>query len=115
MLASDKTISGNGIDGLLKTLENRVVELFGGQIAEDHVCGTNDKDDVWFELEDTALEIFKNQAYRDAILPIATFLNDQVEAGATEINGALIDAELNKHLPDAPKKKTGLGGFFGGR
>ncbi len=139
VLATDKTISGNGIDGLLKTLENRVIELFGGQIAEDHVCGTNsccsgdvsrldelcnliaglsgtsDKDDVWFELEDTALEIFSDQAYRDAILPIATFLNDQVEAGATEIDGALIDAELNKHLPEASKKKSGIGGFLFGR
>ena len=138
-LASDKTISGNGIDGLLKTLENRVIELFGGQIAEEHVCGTNsccsgdvaridelcnliaglsgtsDKDNVWFALEDTALEIFKDEAYRDAILPIATFLNDQVEAGLAEIEGALIDAELNKYLPDLPKKKSGLGGFLFGR
>jgi len=129
-LASDKTISGNGIDGLLRTLENRVIELFGGQIAEEHVCGTNsccsgdvaridelcnliaglsgsgDKDDVWFELEDTALAIFKDQAYRDAILPIATFLNEQVEAGATEIEGALIDAELDNTCPKCPRKRV---------
>lgn len=137
VLASDKTISGNTIGALLETLENRVVELFGGQIAEEHVCGTNsccsgdvaridelcnlisgisgsgDKDTVWFDLEDKALEIFANQHYRDAVLPIAQFLHDQVENGATEINGKLIDAELDKYLPPLQKKKR-LGGFLFG-
>ena len=137
VLASDKTISGNTIGALLETLENRVIELFGGQIAEEHVCDTNsccsgdvaridelcnliaglsgagDKDTVWFTLEDRALAIFADQSYRDAILPIAQFLNDQVAAGATEIDGKLIDAELDKYLPPLAKKKT-LGGFLFG-
>ena len=137
-LASDKTISGNTIGALLETLENRVIELFGGQIAEEHVCGTNsccsgdvaridelcnliagisgegDKDTIWFDLEDKALDIFKAQAYRDAVLPIAEFLHGQVEGGATEIDGKLIDAELDKYLPPL-QKKSGLGGFLFGR
>jgi len=139
VLASDKTISGNTIGALLETLENRVIELFGGQIAEEHVCGTNsccsgdvaridelcnlisglsgigDKDTVWFDLEDKALEIFSDQRYRDAVLPLAEFLNQQVLEGHSEIDGKLIDAELDKHVPALPKKK-GLGGFlFGGK
>ena len=138
VLASDKTISGNTIGALLETLENRVIELFGGQIAEEHVCDTNsccsgdvaridelcnliaglsgigDKDGVWFELEDRALAIFEDQAYRDAVLPIAEFLHAQVENGAAEIDGKLIDAELDKYLPPL-QKKGGLGGFLFGR
>lgn len=138
VLASDKTISGNTIGALLETLENRVIELFGGQIAEEHVCNTNsccsgdvaridelcnliagisgqgDKDSIWFELEDKALDIFKDQAYRDAVLPIAKFLHAQVERGSTEIDGKLIDAELDKYLPPLQKKR-GLGGFLFGR
>jgi len=139
VLASDKTISGNTIGALLETLENRVIELFGGQIAEEHVCDTNsccsgdvaridelcnliaglsgsgDKDTVWFSLEDRALAIFADQKYRDAVLPIAHFLHAQVEAGSTEIEGRLIDAELDKLVPALPKKK-GIGSFlFGAR
>jgi len=135
VLASDKTISGNSIGALLETLENRVIELFGGQIAEEHVCDTNsccsgdvaridelcnliaglsgsgDKDALWFELEDKALEIFADQRYRDAVLPIARFLHGQVENGAAEIDGKLIETELDKYLP-RQKKKKGLGSFL---
>jgi hypothetical protein len=71
------------------------------------LSGTSDKDNVWFALEDTTLEIFKDDSYRDAILPIAEFLNAQVEAGIAEIEGAL--------MPETPKKKNGIGGFLFGR
>lgn len=138
VLASDKTISGNTISALVETLENRIIELFGGQIAEEHVCGTNsccsgdvaridelanlvaglsgesDKDTVWFELEDVALEIFADQRYKDAILPIAEFLHKQVMEGHSQIEGKLIDAEIDKFIPRQQKKK-GLSGFFFGR
>ena len=138
VLASDKTITGNTIGALLQTLENRIIELFGGQIAEEHVCGTNsccsgdvaridelcnlvagisgqtDKDSVWFELEDTALEIFSDQRYKDAISPVAQFLHEKVMEGYSEIDGKLIDAELDKYVPALPKKK-GLGGLLFGR
>ena len=118
VLASDKTISGNTIGALLETLENRVIELFGGQIAEEHVCDTNSccsGDVARIDLEDKALEIFSDQRYRDAILPVAEFLHQQVLEGHSQIDGRLIDAELDKYVPALPKKK-GLGSFlFGGK
>lgn len=138
VLASDKTITGNTIGALLQTLENRIIELFGGQIAEEHVCGTNsccsgdvaridelanlvagisgqnDKDSVWFELEDIALNIFSDQKYRDAILPIAEFLHQQVQDGHSQIDGPLIDAEIDKYIAPLQKRK-GLGGFLFGK
>lgn len=140
MLTSDKTFSGNRIGGLVQMLESRVIELFGGQIAETVACSSNtccsgdvsrideltrliaglkgveESEDVWFELEDVAESIFENQQYRDAIIPIAEFLHQRVLDGWEIIDGADIEAELDKYVPAAPKS-GGLKNFlsFGGR
>lgn len=130
MLVSEKTFAGNKIGPLVQTLENRVIELFGGQIAEVEACdsntccsgdvsrideltrliagltGTPDSESVWFELEDIAEGIFKDQRYRDAILPIAEFLHQRVLDGAEIINGEDIEAELDKYVPAMPKDRS---------
>lgn len=135
MLVSDKTFSGNTIAPLILMLENRVIELFGGQIAEVEACASNtccsgdvsridelcrliaglkgapDPETVWFELEDVAESIFKNEQYRNAIMPMAEFLHQQVLNGAEIIDGDLIEAELDKHVPAAPKAKKGFLSF----
>ena len=135
MLVSDKTFSGNKIGGLVKMLENRVIELFGGQIAETEACSSNtccsgdvsrideltrliaglsgsgDPESVWFELEDVAEDIFKDQRYRDAILPIAEFLHQRVLDGWEIIDGKDLDAELDKYVP-AMSKDQGLKKFL---
>ncbi len=127
MLVSEKIFSGNKIGPLVQTLENRVIELFGGQIAETEACsaslccsgdvsrideltrlivglsGRSDPESVWFELEDVAESIFKDQRYRDAIIPIAEFLHQQVLDGCDIIDGADLEAELDKYVPKAPK------------
>ena len=127
MLVSEKTFSGNKSGPLIQTLENRVIELFGGQIAETEACssssccsgdvsrideltrliaglsGKGDPESVWFELEDVAESIFKEQRYRDAIIPIAEFLHQRVLDGWEIIDGDDIEAELDKYVPSVPK------------
>ena len=136
MLVSDKTVAGNNINALVQTLENRVIELFGGQIAEEYICsshsccsgdvsridelarliagltGVEDSDLVWFELEDQANKIFKSDKYKDAILPIAEFLYQKTREGAAVIDGAELEQELDKYVPPLDQKR-GLSGFFG--
>ena len=136
MLVSDKTVAGNTINSLIQTLENRVVELFGGQIAEEYICashsccsgdvsridelarliagltGVEDSDLVWFELEDLAHGIFENEQYKDAILPIAEFLHKKTLEGADTIDGEELERELDKYVPPLEQKRS-LSRFFG--
>ncbi len=136
MLVSDKTVAGNNINALIQTLENRVIELFGGQIAEEYICsshsccsgdvsridelarliagltGVEDSDLVWFELEEQANEIFKTPRYKDAILPIAEFLYKKTQDGADIIDGNELEQELDKYVPPL-EQKSGLSNFFG--
>ena len=135
MLVSEKTFSGNKIGPLVQTLENRVIELFGGQIAETEACssssccsgdvsrideltrlivglsGKSDPESVWFELEDVAESIFEDQRYRDAIIPIAEFLHQRVLDGWEIIDGDDLEAEMDKYVPMAPKP-SGLKKFL---
>ncbi len=128
VLVSDKTFANNDWGSFIEALEIRVIELFGGQIAEEAACSCNtcgigdiarvdelsrliaglegeeDAEAVMFRLEDIALSIFAKPEYRDAIVPIATFLADHVEAGKEMINGDDIEAELDKYVPRAAKK-----------
>jgi len=128
VLSSDKAFATNDWGALVETLENRIIELFGGQIAEEHCCGTNtccsgdiaridelsrlvsgltgadDAEAVMFELEDAAIEIFADQKYRDAILPVAEFLFRRVGEGREVIDGPDIEAELDRHVPAAEQK-----------
>lgn len=136
MLVSEKTFSGNRIAPLVQMLENRVIELFGGQIAEVIACSSNsccsgdvsrmdeltrliaglkgieDSEDVWFELEDVAESIFNDQSYRDAIIPIAEFLHQRVLDGWEIIDGDDLEAELDKYVPLTPKA-GGMKKFLG--
>jgi len=128
VLISDKAFATNDWAAFIETLEIRIIELFGGQIAEEHACGTNtccsgdiaridelsrlvsglsgaeDSETVMFALEDAAHKIFTDPAYRDAIIPIAQFLHQRVVDGREEIDGPDIETELDKYVPLAPPK-----------
>ncbi len=128
VLVSDKTFVGNNWASLSDTLENRIIELFGGQIAEEHACATNtccsgdvaridelarlvagldgerDSDTIYFDLEDVALEIFAEKDFRAAIVPIAEFLYAHVQNDQVVIDGKDVEAELDKHVPPLPEK-----------
>lgn len=129
VLISDKAFANNDWESFIEMLEIRVIELFGGQIAEETACSCNtcgigdiarvdelsrliagldgeaDPETVMFDLEDVALKIFAKPEYKDAIIPIATFLAEQVKAGRELINGPDIEAELDKYVP-RPAKQT---------
>lgn len=128
VLISDKAFATNKWDDFIETLEVRIIELFGGQIAEEHACGTNtccsgdiaridelsrlvaglkdleDSETVMFDLEDAARMIFDNPAYRDAIIPVAQFLSQRVAQGREIIDGPDIEAEIDKYIPAEPPR-----------
>lgn len=135
MLESDKVLKGGSIRALTDLLANRCIELFGGRIAEDHACQSSsccdgdtaridelcrliaglqggDPEEIWFELEDVALDIFSNEKVRDAIVPIADFLYERVEAGRPVVDGAEVEALMDRLLDKRPEKKKGLGRLF---
>ncbi len=135
-LVSDKIFEGNNWGSFIEMLELRVIELFCGQIAEELVCdsssccsgdvtrideltrliaGLNEAGDtatVWFGLEEIAEKIFADPQYRAAIEPLAEFLYDRFSKGHEEIDGRELEAELDKHVPPLPARKTGLRKLF---
>lgn len=129
LMESDKVLRGNTLGSLVEVLENRCIELFGGQIAEQHACGTNsccsgdvaridelcrlisgidgrrDAETIWFDLEEVAERVFADQRTHDAILPLAEFLFSEVEAGRPAVPGKLIEAKLDELV--APRAGKG--------
>lgn len=137
VMESDKVLHGNGLRALAHVLENRCIELFGGQIAEEHACGTNSccsgdvaridelcrlisgiegdrtPEEIWFHTEDVAIEIFSDERRRDAILPLAEYLFNEVEAGRPRVPGAQVEALLDDLVgPRKSRAKRGLSGLF---
>ena len=133
LMESDKILRGNTLNSLIDVLENRCIELFGGQIAEQHACGTNsccsgdvaridelcrliagidgkrDHETIWFELEEIAEKVFADERTHDAILPLAEFLYAEVEAGRPAVPGNLVEAKLDELVaPRAGKGSRGL-------
>lgn len=137
VMESDKILRGNGLRALAEVLENRCIELFGGQIAEEHACGTNSccsgdvarideltrlisgiegdrtPEEIWFTLEDVALDLFDDQRRREAILPLAEYLHAEVEAGRPMVPGGRVEALLDELVgPREGRGKRGLAGLF---
>ncbi len=132
ILESDKVLRGNSLRALQEVLETRCIELFGGQIAEHDFCksstafsgdvarideltrliagleGKRSAEDIWFEAEDVALEIFGDDKYRNAVLPVAQFLHDEVEKGHNVIPGEQVDAFMDRVLGAPEKARGGL-------
>jgi len=129
VLVSDKTFTNNDWNSFIETLEIRIIELFGGQIAEELACNCNtcgsgdiaridelarliaglgealDHETVLFDLEDVAQGIFADEKVRDAVLPIAEFFHARMMNKREEIPGSDIEAELDRYIPRKPKEK----------
>lgn len=129
MLISDKSYSSFDWGSFAEMLEVRIIELFGGQLAEEIACSCNtcgsgdvarideltrvvagldgdeDAETIFFKLEDVATDIFSRQEYRDAIVPLAEFMYRRVVDGREVIDGKDLEAELDKHVPFTPKEK----------
>lgn len=135
---TDKTFVGNNWDSFMEVLEKRVIELFGGQIAEEIICDAThcctgdihrideltrllaglmdipDHEEIFFRFEKVAQDIFEKEEYRALITPLSEFLFAKEEKGEYEIPGIEVEAVINRHLgPLQANQKKGLGSLFG--
>ena len=135
---TDKTFIGNDWNSFTEVLEKRVIELFGGQIAEEIICQAThcctgdihrideltrliaglmdipDHEEIFFRFEKIGKDIFEDEAIRAVIEPLSDFLFAKEEAGEYEIPGHEVEEVINRYLPppEAARKK-GLGSLFG--
>lgn len=134
MTIAEKKFVSHSWDSFMDILENRALELFGGQIAEEEVCGSTsccsgdisrideisrilaglsvedevDSEEILFELEDRAKEMFAPEHVREAILPVAEYLFEQEEADKMEVDGKAITKIIERYIPRPPEEKGGL-------
>jgi len=138
ILVSDKAF-GQDWDSFIETLEIRIIELFGGLLAEEFTCSSatccsgdvarideltrlvaglseeGDHEFIWDKLENVAQKIFDQKRNQDAILPLAEFLYQRVLDGEEFVNGKDVEVELDRLVPFAPKKKWSKRLFSFGR
>ncbi len=141
MLVAEKAFANLSWNSFIETLESRVMELFGGQIAEELIChhssccsgdisrideitrilyalysdddlDLESSEDILFELEERTQVMFAPQEVRDAILPVAEFIFAQEEEGVFEIDGKAVTREIEKVLPPPLKEKSGFFSFL---
>ncbi|MBF0248029.1 MAG: hypothetical protein HQL36_08165 [Alphaproteobacteria bacterium] len=134
MTIAEKAFLSNSWDSFMDILENRALELFGGQIAEDIMCGGTsccsgdisrideisrilcglsteeeiESEDILFDLEDRAKEMFTPDHVKAAIQPVAEFLYAQELEGHMEIDGKAITRIIEQYIPKPPEEKRGL-------
>jgi len=134
MTIAEKKFISHSWDSFMDILENRALELFGGQIAEELVCGSTsccsgdisrideisrilaglsveddlDSEEILFELEDRAKNMFAPDHVRAAIIPVAEYLCEQENAGLMEISGKKVAQIIEQFIPRPPKEKGGL-------
>ena len=134
MTIAEKKFVSHSWDSFMDILENRALELFGGQIAEQMVCGSTaccsgdisrideisrilaglsveddvDSEEILFELEDRAQAMFAPDHVRAAIVPVAEYLYEQEEAGHMEVGGKAVTKIIAQYIPSPPKEKGGL-------
>lgn len=134
MTIAEKKFISHSWDSFMDILENRALELFGGQIAEEMICGSTtccsgdisrideisrilaglsvedqvDSEEILFELEDRAILMFAPDQVRAAILPVAEFLFEQETDGHMEVRGKDVTRIIERYIPRPAKEKGGL-------
>ena len=134
MMSAEKAFTSHNWDSFVETLENRVLELFGGQIAEEIICGHSsccsgdisrideitrilealyseddiDSEDILLDLEEQAQEMLASEQVRDALLPVAEFFLAHEEIGKIEMNGEAVTKVIEKFIPRPAKEKRGI-------
>ncbi|MCB2100432.1 MAG: hypothetical protein KDE22_06160 [Rhodobacterales bacterium] len=135
---TDKVFRSNDWGSFYAVLEERALELFGGQLAEDIVCGSatccagdisrideltrimaglgdgnEGAEDIYFRLEAQADAIFREPPYQEAIIPLADYLFDCDSAGKLEIAGPAIEDLIDCFAPrPEPDSEGGLRGLL---
>ncbi len=134
---TDKIFIHNNWDSFIDILEARVVELFGGQLAERMLCGSHtccegdisrideltrliaglsndtEYEDVFFHLEDVAEKIFGDSRVIAALTPLADVLYEHELRDEYEIPGPEIEAIIDRFIPPVPKRKNRFKSLFG--
>lgn len=134
MMVCEKPFANYSWNAHVETLENRILELLGGQSAEAIACGSasccsGDRSrideitriletlyaeddlgaqDILFDLKDRAQEMFAPKPVRDAIVPVAEFLFDQERDGYMKIDGKALTATIAKFIPQPIQKRRSL-------
>ncbi|MCW8916084.1 MAG: hypothetical protein OQK24_09565 [Magnetovibrio sp.] len=134
MTISEKKFVSNNWNSFMDILEHRVLELFGGHIAEEVVCDSTaccsgdisridelskilaglsveeeiDSEEILFELEDRAIEMFAPDHVRDAILPVAEYLFEQDQLDHMEVSGKEVTKIIERYIPRPPVEKGGF-------
>ncbi len=134
MTVCEKPFTSYNWNAYVEILEIRVLELFGGQSAENIVCASascssgdssrideitriletlyNEDDlraqDILFDLKDRALEMFAPKPVRDAIVPVAEFLFAQERDGYIKIGGKVLTDTIAKFIPQPVHKRRSL-------
>jgi len=127
---TEKTFVANSWASFCDVLESRAMELFGGQITEEMICGgatyftgdvsrideitrilaglsgDEEAEDIFFRLEDETDRIFEDPAYREAIVPVANLLYEQETLGHLVIPGEGIEDMISRYVPRPSKRKT---------
>ncbi|CCQ75187.1 protein of unknown function [Magnetospira sp. QH-2] len=133
---TDKSFLHNNWDSFMDMLEARVIELFGGQMAEHMICGSHtcctgdisrideltrllaglnedtDYEDVFFHLEEVAQNIFTDSRTIDALLPLAEFLYEKELATEYEIPGEELDAIIDQYVDPIPQNNSRFSKLF---
>ncbi|MEO5335856.1 MAG: hypothetical protein H7841_03035 [Magnetospirillum sp. WYHS-4] len=128
---TEKAFLGNNWGSFCEILEMRVMELFGGQIAEEIVCGATacctgdiprideitrilggiyeeeDHEDIFFRLESRTQDVFADERYRQAILPLADLLYARESAGDLEIEGRAVEDVIARFIPKVKSQSKG--------
>ncbi|MBL4614841.1 MAG: hypothetical protein JKY27_08210 [Magnetovibrio sp.] len=133
MTIAEKKFISHSWDSFMDILENRALELFGGQIAEEAMCGSTsccsgdisrideitrilaglsvendvDSEEILFELEDRAKDMFDNEDVLAAIIPVAEYLYEQEDAGHMEVGGKSITKIIEQYIARPPEEKGG--------
>lgn len=134
---TEKTFIVNNWRSFYEVLELRAMELFGGQIAEELICGgasffsgdvprideitrilsglegEEKPEDIYFRLEDATYKIFAERSCLDAIKPVAELLYERETAGQLEIPGDDIEEIIEQYIPRSEEQKKASQGLFG--
>ncbi|MCB2101964.1 MAG: hypothetical protein KDE22_13895 [Rhodobacterales bacterium] len=124
---TDKVFSSGNWRSFCHVLEDRILELFGGRLAEEAVCvgsvccsgdvsrideltrilaaigGQEDPEDLYFQLEERAHGLFDKPGVRTALLTLGKELYDREQNGEIQVDGETIESIIRRFVEPPPR------------